>query len=198
MGRRLGLFIDYQNVYRGARRAFSFDSGPHWLGQVNPRALAELIAARQPDTTVETVRVYRGMPDGHRDPKGYAASSKQVDAWRQLPRVEVVTRPLRYPFGYPAEKPMEKGIDVQIALDFVLGATDGDFNVGVLFSADTDLRPAVELVLARTKTHVEVAGWQSSATKKVHRLSIPSRKLWCHFLTLADYKTVADPTNYTP
>jgi uncharacterized LabA/DUF88 family protein len=61
----------------------------------------------------------------------------------------LVTRPLRYP-GQAGEKPQEKGIDVALALDFVAMAMRGEYEVGILMSTDTDLKPALELVAQMT------------------------------------------------
>jgi NYN domain len=107
----------------------------------------------------------------------------------------VFTRPLRYPPNYPAEKPTEKGIDVQLAIDFVVSALDGRFDVGVVFSADTDLKPAIETVCARTTLSVQVATWQP-AVGYASRIAIPNRKIWCHYLDQADFAAVEDRTNY--
>jgi hypothetical protein len=105
----MGVFIDYQNVYRRGRCAFALPGDPHWVGQIDSLKVGNLLAAKAPDTTLELVRIYRGLPDGAKDPKGNAACSRQVGVWKKLPRVEVFTRPLRYPANYPAEKPTEKG-----------------------------------------------------------------------------------------
>lgn len=57
-------------------------------------------------------------------------------------------RPLRYPRGWPAEDPEEKGIDVQLALGMVEAIVGDTCDVAIMFSRDTDLLPAVE-TLAR-------------------------------------------------
>lgn len=42
------VFLDYQNVYMGAREAFHLFGSPSQDGQVDPLKLAELIAAKEP------------------------------------------------------------------------------------------------------------------------------------------------------
>ena len=198
----VAVFIDYQNVYRRARDAFTPKVGAsHWDGQINPRLVGDEIVnlgrVHDPSMTLAFVRIYRGLPDGGRDPKGHGACSKQVSAWKALPAVEVTTRPLRYPWGYPAEKPTEKGIDVQLAIDFVLMAQQKRFDVGVIFSADTDLRPALEAVRTLKAAQVAVAAWKPPSGYPT-RLSLPgAAPVWCHFLSEAVYRRVADPTDYT-
>lgn len=194
---RVAVFIDYQNVYRRARDAFHAGLGqPSSFGQVSPRAIGDEIVARNSGNTLALVRTYRGLPDGGRDPKGYAACSKQLSAWRTQPLVEVCARPLRYPPNYPTEKPTEKGIDVQLAIDFVLLSLQKKFDVGVIFSADTDLRPALEAVMKLGTARVEVAAWQPPQGYG-SRLSVPGSKVWCHYLDQTAYARVADPTDYT-
>jgi hypothetical protein len=51
-----------------------------------------------------------------------------------------VQRPLRYPKAWPAERAQEKGVDVALAVDFVMLAVTGAHDVGILVSTDTDLR----------------------------------------------------------
>ena len=157
------VFLDYQNVYHGARRAFFDGKGPSSWGNVWPLALGRLIASRGPvgcERVLQQVRVYRGLPDAARDLKGYAAAARQskaqyheertddAAAWRSTEEGRYYChRTLRYPPRWPREKAQEKGVDVQLAVDFVAGALAGRFDVGVIMSTDTDLRPALEAVL---------------------------------------------------
>ncbi|MGH9185657.1 MAG: NYN domain-containing protein, partial [Acidimicrobiales bacterium] len=52
----------------------------------------------------------------------------------------------------------EKGIDVLIALHMVMGAVRDDYDVAVLASGDSDLVPAVEMVLDLGKRCEVAAG----------------------------------------
>jgi len=45
----------------------------------------------------------------------------------------------------------EKGVDVRIAVDMVVGAYENEFDTAILISSDTDLIPAVENVVKRKK-----------------------------------------------
>lgn len=145
---RVVVFLDWQNVYKGAREAFCALQAPHWQGQVDPVALAEHLTADSPFSRELTqVRIYRGQPDSILDPKGFGASSRQAAAWRRSPLVELTMRTLRYPRGWPAtsrigERPQEKGIDVALAIDYVVMAVRREFEVGILMSTDTDMKPA--------------------------------------------------------
>jgi len=166
---RVVVFLDYQNVYHGARRAFFRDGASKRLGHVNALALGQLIASRGPEGShrvLQQVRIYRGMPVAAMDSKGHAASWRQMEAafdvgetgaeleqavndefgYYMSHAVQYCDRPLRYPPDYPREKAREKGVDVMLAVDFVSGAFAGHFDVGVIMSADTDLYPALEAV----------------------------------------------------
>lgn len=146
MAKRVVVFIDYQNVYHSARDAFHSSTGPHWVGQINPRALANLIMDldHNTDRVLNEIRIYRGLLSNSKDPKGYGAARHQMAAWAKLPWVEVTARPLRYPWDYPNHKAEEKGIDVQIAVDFVVMAVRREYDIGILMSGDTDLYPPLK------------------------------------------------------
>lgn len=195
------LFIDYQNVYRRARDAF-FDHqvDRHYYGQVNPSKLGEYLVADSPyDRHLHEVRIYRGLPGSAQDPRGYAAARRQTAAWEQDPRVRVFARPLRYPSGWPAVRnggrPGEKGIDVALAVDFVAMAVQDQYDVGILFSVDTDLKPALEFVSTQCATkRAEVAAWSSET--QYGRLSLGRNRPYCHWLDASGYRAVRDETDY--
>ena len=186
------MFVDYQNVLSTARR--TFHPRPHRSadGQVDPLALGRLLVAkRRRPSVLEQVRVYRGLPDPVRERMTYAANQRQAAAWdTHAPVVATFRRPLRYPKGWPRERAIEKGVDVALAVDFVRLAASGTYDVGVLFSMDTDLVPALEA--GRDYAHVEVAAWKGSN----RRLAIGQNLPWCHFLDRGDYDAVRDGTDY--
>lgn len=197
---RLALFIDYQNAYRGARRALGVDEqDSHVHGQFDPLKLARLIAQRQPSFSgarlrqLEQVSVYRGLPGASQDPVGYGAMRKQTAAWRarspigSSPRLDIELRALDYSLG----RPREKGIDVLLALDLALGASNGDFDVVVLLSGDSDLLPALERASSFGVT-CETAAWQGG------RRHLPRKPFiaWEHVLSPLDYSGVHDPSDY--
>ena len=199
MSKRVVLFVDYQNIYRRARELFhDHRTSPHWEGPVYPDALGRLIVgmSRDPDRVLHQARVYRGLPDSTKDPKGYGAASRQIAAWKKLRPVQVTTRPFRYPPDYPSAKAQEKGIDVQIALDFAMMAVRGEYDIGVLMSNDTDLRPAIEQVLRLESATVEVAAWRPP-TGLPYWLRLPNAAVWCHLIDRNRYMTIRDDTDYT-
>lgn len=200
------VFLDYQNVYKRARELFHDRYDPHWDGQIDPGRLAQHIVDRPSpfERQLKQVRVYRGIPIDSRDSKGYAAARRQHAEWQKNPKVEVFARPLRYPQGWPdrhlaGEKPGEKGVDVALAVDFVAMAVRGDFDAGILFSVDTDMKPVLEFVSSvDVNARPEVAAWRNPGqTDYDRRLSLGRNRPFCHWLDEIDYNIVRDPTDFT-
>lgn len=199
---RVALFIDYQNVYMRARDAFAERWSDYTIGQIDPVKLGEHLVNTSPYAReLSQVRIYRGQPDSSKDPKGYSAARRQRAAWEKDERVTVLARPLRYPWGWPdsheiGQKPEEKGVDVSLAIDFAAMAVRREFEVGILFSADTDLKPALEFVSSDDiPARAEVASWAPEGGSK-RRLRI-KKKLFCHWLGYQTFQDVSDPVNYT-
>lgn len=198
---RLAVFIDYQNTYGGARSAYHRGSAPFTDGQKDPLKLAEAIARRDVHGhELSEVRIYRGRPDALREPTAYRANFRQCRSWeRSSPAVHVIVRALRYPRAWPREKAQEKGIDVVLAIDFVMMAVRGEYDVGVIFSTDTDLKPALEAVTelgGDPYPRAAVAAWSAPGGHS-RRLSISGQRLWCYWLSHDDYARARDQTDYT-
>ena len=190
---RLALFIDYQNVYRRCREAFGLDGADTTEGQVSPLKVGRLVASRAPNTRIERVFVYRGMPDGRRDAVGHAACRRQVTAWEaEGQAVQVCTRPLRYGRNGDVR---EKGIDVQLAIDCVRMALSREFDIVAIFSGDSDLAPAAEFIFDQfrsTNVRVNLVAWHGGP-----RINLTGgRKPGYYMLQRADYATVRDTRNY--
>jgi uncharacterized LabA/DUF88 family protein len=191
------LFIDAQNIYNSARRAFYSVGDSSCHGQIKPVELAKLIASRSPpDVTrqIKEVRIYTGIPDGSKEPKTHSAYTKQANAWRNE-GATVISRPLRYLPDWPNTKAQQKGVDVAIAVDFLEFAIDHLHDVGVLASLDTDLIPALEFTQNRPgKTcKIEVVGFDGG---KHNRRALRIPNIWCYWLSKDDYDKIADPTSY--
>jgi hypothetical protein len=197
---RVVVFLDYQNVYMGARETFGSRRAHGRFGQVDPLALGLLIVARHSDPTrLHEVRVYRGRPDPQRDPRAYAANMRQSQAQenRGGGLVTVITRPLRYPKEWPRLPAQEKGIDVSLAADLVAMAATERFDVAVVMSTDTDLLPALEAASIFAGTpypRFKLAGWREPGQS--HRRLVPKgRRLWCHWLDRPDFEAVRDDSD---
>ncbi|MCH8813946.1 MAG: NYN domain-containing protein [Chloroflexi bacterium] len=195
---RVVLFVDSQNLYHCARAAFFAPDASHTHGQCDPIRLGELICSRPPQgftRVLHQTRIYTGRPESGRQPKAYGAHMKQCAAW-QAAGAAIISRTLRYPPDWPSSKAQEKGIDVALAIDFVALAIDGAFDVGIICSTDSDLKPALEYVSDKFDggPRGEVMAWRSPTASR--RLSIQSKNVWCHQLDRADYDQVSDHTDY--
>ncbi|MFN8169598.1 MAG: NYN domain-containing protein [Candidatus Nanopelagicales bacterium] len=77
-------------------------------------------------------------------------------------------------WGQPGctEPAREKGVDVALAVDLVRMAIGKEYEVGIVFSRDTELEPAIDLAL-KLGAHTEVATWAGGS-----RISLPGRSLF--------------------
>ena len=195
MKRRVIIFLDYQNVIKRAYAYYvkNLDKA-NIVSQINPTKLGDLLIRKYTDTReLKQIRVYTGIPSEKKDVKAFIAASRRIELWQSDPLVRVITRPLSYPLGWPksskpGEKPREKGIDVNLAIDFVTMAIRKEYEVGILFSVDTDLKPALEFVLSNdVSARAEVAAWRRQADHQI-RLALSMNRPFCHWLTEDDYQ----------
>ncbi|MEM7047013.1 MAG: NYN domain-containing protein [Pseudomonadota bacterium] len=146
--KRAVAFVDGQNLFRHAKDAFG-----HYHPNYDPKKLFEVVCTQKGWKATQT-RLYTGIP--HPD-----YGKRWSDYWRRrisaLKRddVRVITRHLRYRTREARREDgtstgvifaQEKGIDVRLALDFVLMALRDEYNVGVIFSQDQDLAEAAREV----------------------------------------------------
>jgi hypothetical protein len=199
--KRVAVFFDWQNVYKAARNAFDLNSLGNERGNIDPYNLARLLAAgngRGKDgSELVHVEVHRGLPSSARDPIGYGANRRQAAAWQKGGAGVVVPRmrPLRYPHpSMQVQTPVEKGIDVQLALGAVECTVTEKCDVAIVFSHDSDLLPAIESI-ARLKSPnaVETVSWRSH-TFKTRLKQVPG--VHHHSLPWSIFQLVEDPVNY--
>jgi hypothetical protein len=98
-------------------------------------------------------------------------------------------RPLRYAPDQRA-RPIEKGVDVQLAVSALEWTLTGRCDVAVIFSQDTDLLPAVEAIARlRGPAAVETASWG-------RRVLRPKAAVRNHALSRTVFDRVETPINY--
>ena len=145
---RVAVLIDYENVRLTCRGLFGRGGAPSWFGHVDPLRLARLLVGER---TLAYTYVFRGEPDRSESPGDWEDFSQRRDTWRQA-GVLVESTPVRYA--------TEKGMDVALASELVLGAALDKYDVAVIVSGDNDFLTAIP----RTRLlhrEVEVAGWHS-------------------------------------
>lgn len=194
---RVGVFLDYQNLHLGAWHRFLPGADRAESALVHPVKLAELLVARRlRDSELAMVGVYRGRPLPQHQPTMTAANDAQTETWGRDARVRVVRRDLQYR-GWPTLPPVEKGIDVALAVDLVRSAMLDLYDAVIVFSADTDLLPALEVTFRDTDTRLEVACWQGVWPLWIPDLVRQGRHLpYCHFLDEGDFEGVRDRRKY--
>jgi hypothetical protein len=195
---RVAVFIDWQNVYMTARQAFGLERTPVERGNFSPYRVGLLLAAangRGAAGRLIRVEVHRGVPAQHRDPLGYAANRRQVAAWEAESPGLVVPRlrPLRYR-NAPTEPPVEKGVDVALAVSAIEAMLTSRCDIAIVFSHDTDLLPVPEAIARLAgPDNVETASWTSSSFKQ--RLQ-PKAPVAHHRITQRIFEAVETPVNY--
>jgi hypothetical protein len=79
---RVRVFVDYQNVYMGARQTFGHPNDPTQVGQIHPRRLGILLTERgravDPRRELDRVCVFSGEPSPVHSPRGQAACDRKV------------------------------------------------------------------------------------------------------------------------
>lgn len=83
------------------------------------------------------------------------------------------------------------------------GGIDHSYDVGIIFSTDTDLRPELEFVTDRFERYprAETAAWHGSGANRalsvrVGRNTQMIQRTWVHHLKHDDYLAVRDRTDY--
>lgn len=189
---KVAVFLDYENVHRTGHQLFAGVGQPLYETVVNPLQVAEhLVSMRKNGGMLSSVRVFRGRPVPAYQPKPASANDVQTAAWEADDRVTVFRRDLKYDLDEDGSfTAREKGIDVSLAVSVVEGSLDQDFNVAIVFSGDTDLSPALELVFRRRLVHLEIAAWSGSKPlwfPDFMRRSPPVHLPYCHFLSAEDF-----------
>lgn len=194
---KVAVFLDYENVHRTGHQIYGGVGQQRYETVVNPLLIAErLIAKRKYGGMLSAVHVFRGRPVPEYQPRPASANDIQAKAWETNEQVHVHRRDLKYDHmddgGFTAR---EKGIDVALAISLVEGSLDQDFNVAIVFSCDTDLSPALELVFRRRLVHLELAAWSGSKPlwfPEFLRQVPPKNIPYCHFLNEDDFANARD------
>lgn len=204
--KRVGVYVDYSNVYSGARDAFALTDEPGYRGNVNPDYLAKRVAlqapgidaiARRESHALEVAKVFRGAPDPGRDPRGALMEAKRAAQWERWGCAVY-----RHTLDYARGEAVEKGVDVRLASELLLDSARGLIDVAVVVSADKDFRYALLQVRDSTEVDVEVAIWSAiPGGAAVGRIELrPERpdepEAPFHPLTRKDFGRLEDKIDY--
>ena len=75
------------------------------------------------------------------------------------------------------ERKREKGIDVMLATDLIVGAVEDVYDTAIVVSSDADLLPAIEWVRAKKKKHVEYVGFSIEDKKNPANTTRPLQSM---------------------
>lgn len=106
------------------------------------------------------LRVYycNALPSQQVEPEAYAKSLSFMDRLEYIPYVETSRALLMYPPG--GKKPVQKGVDMRVALQMVRLAYNNAYDTAILVSGDADLVEAVRTVKELGK-QVEYVGYRN-------------------------------------
>jgi hypothetical protein len=143
------------------------------------------------------IQVFRGRPVPEFEHKSASANDRQAPEWSKDSRVQLVRRDLKYEIDRKLGKfqAREKGMDVALAIALVESAIVGKFESAIVFSSDTDLLPAIELVYKRTKCHHEIACWKGARPLWFPELLQKGPRIYspyCHFVDTGDFNFCRD------
>ncbi|WP_205754475.1 NYN domain-containing protein [Arthrobacter sp. CAU 1506] len=179
--------MDFENIRRTGHQLFArgFDESEV---TVSPVLLAELIASRRQNAVpVTEISVVRGQPNRFRDPVAARRFERDVAAWSEDSRVKGDYLPLHY--GPQGARPKEAGVDLRLGLNLVEAARRHRHESVVLFTGDTDLKPAIDDAVA-AGTRVEVAFWSRRSygfENPLAEYAVRQKRLWHHRLTEEDF-----------
>jgi len=148
---RVALYIDGSNTYNKLK-TFGL---PEEKKRFDFSAFVSHIAGER---EIISKRYYVGIVRNHdNSEKGELLVRKQQQFLETLRSTGFEIKPGK--IMYDSGRIREKGVDVKLAVDLVIGATDDLYDTAVIISSDTDLIPAIKYVLNGKKKKVEYIGF---------------------------------------
>jgi len=150
--KRVAIFIDGGNFYRRIRQDNLIPKGTKF----NYVKFAEFLARGR---IVSSKSYYIGIVRNH---DKTSKSQKMVESQQKLlSNIMNAGYKIRRGKIVYDNKIREKGVDVQIAIDLVIGAGENNYDIAIIVSSDTDLIPAIKYVRSKGK-QVEYVGFAQS------------------------------------
>lgn len=150
--KRVAIFIDGGNFYRLIRKDSLIPKGTMF-------DYVKFSIYLSSGRTVVSNTYYTGIVRNH---DNSAKSQKMVESQQKfLNGMENSGFQIKRSRIVYDNKIREKGVDVQIAIDLVIGAVEDEFDIAILVSSDTDLIPAMRYIRSKGKT-VEYVGFSNN------------------------------------
>lgn len=144
---RTYLFIDGSNIYHAMKNVFqSAKIDFYKLGN-------QICSALGPDYKCTRIYYYNVPIDQARDPAKYKAQQQFIDSLKRTPFLNIHLGRLEYRNGVP----VEKGVDVKIAVDMLAMAARELYEAAVLISGDADFVPVLKTIKEQYRQEVFVA-----------------------------------------
>ena len=193
MNIRTIVFIDGQNLYHLARRAWaSGPKSPYGWPSYDVEKLAQALVSRVSGRTLVDIRFYTGVPD-----PSIGGSEFWHRFWSNKIRY-LKSRGVYVYRGRVNSGGQEKGVDVSLALDLVQATHDQRYEAAIIVSQDSDFGPAVRLAKQIAKAQGRPLAFESSFPfgPGLSRRGVPGTT-WIH-IDQTTYDSCHDPTDYRP
>ena len=151
---RVAVYVDGGNTYRKLKEVGLPEKDKIF---VHSDFIAHLVGDRE----LISKRYYVGIVKNYNDSqKGEEMVRKQQRFLDALRESGFDVKPGR--IMYDKGDIREKGVDVQLAVELVIGAVDNLYDTAIVISSDTDLIPAVKYVSKWQKKKIEYVGFDGS------------------------------------
>ena len=132
---RVMVYIDGSNLYHSLRNT---------LGRIDLDflAFARKLAG---DRRFQRVYYYNASVDSTKEPDRHREQRQFFDALNKTDYLELRLGRLVYR-NFPTSPPYEKGVDIKIATDMLVHGANGNYDVAVLVSGDTDFCDALQAI----------------------------------------------------
>lgn len=186
---RVSIFLDGANFYhlvlkkmRCAETLFNFDAFAHFLvgtrRSVSKRYYVGTIREREGDERSRTLVAAQVKHLAHLRNCGWETKTSKLRLRTEEipidPRVEGYKKILKVGItSIRIERLREKGIDVKLATDLIMGAVDNMYDTAIVISSDSDLVPAIDWVRGRFKKKVEYVGFSIPDSQNPDRSTRP-------------------------
>jgi len=148
---RVAIYIDGSNTYNKLKSFGLPEEGKKF-------DFSAFVSHIVGDRSLISKRYYVGIVRNHANSeKGDVLVRKQQQFLETLRTAGFEIKPGK--IMYDSDRIREKGVDVKLAVDLVIGAADDLYDTAIVISSDTDLIPAIKYVLGGKKKNVEYIGF---------------------------------------
>ena len=183
------VFIDGQNLYRLALRAYGGGYPYHWPSY-DVMKLALVLVSRVPGRTLVEVRFYTGVPTRSQDADWHGFWNNKL---RALQRQGVIV--YRQDLSVRGQ---EKGIDVRLAAELVQATAEQLYDLAIIVSQDADLAPAVALAREIAQGQNRSLDFESAFPPVPGRRNFGIPNTTWVSIDKATYDSCLDPADYRP